>query len=151
MTGFSTIPNQTDFTTFLYGVAQIPPQCLPMDSTAITYAFDVAVSIVDPRTACLPGNLYVLAIYNLGTDNVINYAIDQPNQTYFQDLRTSFNINLFVPGVVSSSSDSGTATSRNNPEFMKMFTLANLQNLKTPYGRAYLAIAQSQGTLWGAS
>jgi hypothetical protein len=36
-----------------------------------------------------------------------------------------------------------------NPEAMKTFTLANLQNLKTPWGREYLAIAQRAGTTWG--
>ena len=34
---------------------------------------------------------------------------------------------------------------------MKDFTLANLQNLKTPYGRQYLAWAQAYGPLWGLS
>ena len=39
-----------------------------------------------------------------------------------------------------------------NVESMKGLTLANLQNLKTPWGRMYLSIAQLAGpTIWGLS
>lgn len=148
---FSRVPNQVDFTTFLYSVAGIDPICLPSTSSDITDALAVALAVVSPDLANLAGNLYVLAVYNLGTDNLINYAMDQLGQTYFQSLRTSYGINLFVPGVTASSSDSGTAQSRNNPEFMKTMTFGDLQNLKTPFGRAYLNIAQQRGTLWGIS
>jgi hypothetical protein len=35
---------------------------------------------------------------------------------------------------------------------MQRLTLAQLQNLKTPYGREYLALAQSYGpNVWGLS
>jgi hypothetical protein len=37
------------------------------------------------------------------------------------------------------------------PDFVKTLTLANLQQLKTPWGRQYLAYAQSAGPLWGLS
>lgn len=148
---FSKKPNQVDFTAFLYHVAGINPIYLPSTSDDITYAFDGAMAVVSPDLANLAGNTYALAVYNLATDNLINYAMDQPGQTFFMDLRKAYDINLFVPGVTASASDSGTAQSRNNPEFMKTMTFGDLQALKTPYGRAYLNIAQQRGTLWGIS
>jgi hypothetical protein len=90
-------------------------------------------------------------VYNLGGDMLINWTPDQPGQVYFANLRTSFGTNNWAPGVVTSTSDGGTSTSLTNPEFMKEFTMANLQNLKTPYGRQYLAWAQSTGSIWGMS
>lgn len=147
----SNIPNITDFQTFLANVAGISTVYLPTASQDIVNAYNVAIAVVNTDLASLPGNLYALAVYNLGTDNVINYAIDQAGQTYFQDLRKSYGINLFVPGVTASSGDSSTSQSRLNPEFMKTLTFGDLQNLKTPFGRAYLNIAQQAGTLWGVS
>lgn len=153
MSGFSPTPSLSDFTVFLETVVGIDPLYLPLSAPVIGYAYDIAKSIVNPLLACspIPSNLYALAIYNLGADNVINYATDQPNRTFFQDLRKAYSINLFVPGVTGSSSDSGTSQSRVTPEFMKNFTMMDLGNLKTPYGRAYLGIAQQYGTIWGLS
>ena len=37
------------------------------------------------------------------------------------------------------------------PKAFDELTIGNLQNLKTPWGRVYLGIAQSYGTLWGLS
>jgi len=52
--------------------------------------------------------------------------------------------------VISSTSDESSSSSYMNPEQLKMLTLANLQNLRTPYGRAYLGIVQSYGrNIWG--
>jgi hypothetical protein len=38
-----------------------------------------------------------------------------------------------------------------NPEVMNNLTFADLQTLKTPWGRIYLGIAQDVGTLWGVT
>jgi hypothetical protein len=151
MSGFLPTPSLSAFTTFLQTVVGIDPIYLPTNSPVIGYAYDIAFSIVNPILCVVPGNLYALAVYNLGADGVINYATDQPGQTYFMDLRKAYNINLFVPGVTGASSDSGTAQTRVTPEFMKNFTMMDLQNLKTPYGRAYLGWAQQYGTIWGLS
>jgi hypothetical protein len=87
----------------------------------------------------------------LATDNLINFAQDQAGQCYFVDLRASFKINSFVPGVITESHDESTGQSLLNPEFMKNMTMSNLQMLKTPYGRNYMGLAQSYGTLWGST
>jgi hypothetical protein len=69
---------------------------------------------------------------------------------FFAALRKQWNILAPVTGVVAESHDESTGTSVLNPEQMKEFTMANLQQMKTPYGRAYIAFAQSYGqTLWG--
>jgi hypothetical protein len=151
MSGFQPIPNTTDFYTFLTGVAGIDPLALPSDAPVITYAFNVAIATADLNMAAFAGNLYALAVYNLGADLVINYAPDQPGRQYFLDLRQSFGINTFVPGVISSSSNSPTSQGTLNPEFMKTLTMGDLQNMKTPYGRTYLNFAMQSGTIWGVS
>jgi hypothetical protein len=147
----SSTPNQTDFLTFLYGTVGIDPLALPSASTTISDAFVNASAIVSPDFAVIPGSIYSLMVYNLGADFIINYAPDQPGRTFFFDLRKTLGIGLFVPGVTTSSGDSGTSQSRLNPEFMKNLTLMDLQTLKTPYGRQYLAYAQMYGSFWGVS
>jgi len=70
-------------------------------------------------------------------------------EIYFLSLRQRFNLTGFTGGVIASSADESTSQSLLNPEFMKGLTLGNLQNLKTPYGRQYMAFAQDYGQLWG--
>jgi len=144
----STIPTQAGFLLWVRSRMGVPVDALPDDSIFIAYAYDVAIAIVNPELAAVPP-IYMLAVYNLAGDNLVNFAPDVPPSTYWSELRGSFATFAFAPGVVTSSSDSGTSTSLLNPEQMKDFTLANLQNLKTPYGRQYLAWAQSYGPLWG--
>lgn len=111
----------------------------------------VAQGIVNEVLSCLQAPLYVLAVYNLATDRLINYASDVAGQTFFMDQRTKFRLLDVSVGVSAAASDQGTAVGILNPEVMKNFTLANLQYMKTPWGREYLGIAQSVGTLWGLS
>jgi hypothetical protein len=152
-------PTIAGFTDFIYGVMGIDPLVLPSNSPVIAMAFSVATAIVNPALAVVAStvnvapqiDLYSLAVYNLAADNLINYAQDQPGRTYFSDLRASLKINNFAAGVVASASDSGTSDSLATPDSLKNLTLSNLQNLKTPWGRQYLAFAQSFGSLWGVS
>ncbi len=148
---FSATPNLTDFTTFLQTVVGIDPLYLPTTSPMIGYAFNVAMAVADLTMANLPSNLYALAVYNLGADRIINFAQDQAGRTFFHDLRQTFGINTFVPGVIASSGNAPTSQSTLNPEFMKTLTMGDLQNLKTPYGREYLNFAMQIGSLWGVS
>jgi hypothetical protein len=125
----------------------------------ISWSFSVATMLVNPALATVGSpsgaatstNLYVEAVYNLAADNLVNYAQDQPGRTYFADLRASLKINNFAAGVVQAASDQGTSDSLAVPDALKNLTLANLQSLKTPWGRAYLAMAQTYGTMWGVA
>jgi hypothetical protein len=146
------MPTLTGFLAFISGVMGINPLYLPTDAPVIGYAFQVALALVNQSLCCVPGNIYALAVYNLAGSQVINFAPDQPGRTYFADLRKTLGISTFTAGVVSSTSDQGTSTALLNPEFMKGLTMQNLQNMKDPYGRQYIAFAQDYGpTVWGLS
>lgn len=73
------------------------------------------------------------------------------SEIYFANLRKQFNTYGFVSGIISASADESTSQSLVTPEKMKTLTLANLQNLKTPWGRQYLAFIESYGPIWGLS
>jgi hypothetical protein len=163
-------PNLAGFQWFLQNVAAIDTVNLPPTAPVVSFAFNVALGIVNPRlrTVWIPNqqnspytrSQFDLAVYNLATDNVINWAVDPPgaktsplpdgsSAPFFEKLRYRWGIGNAHFGVVASVSDVSTSTSIEVIEAAKTFTLGNLQNLKTPYGRQYLAIAQSYGTLWG--
>jgi hypothetical protein len=123
-------------------------------------SLQVAQSIVNADIARFSGQMYVYAVYNLATDRLVNYAPDVPGQSFFKDLRGppsknapyGFNLRAWTPGVSSQVSDQGTAVGILNPEQMRLLTLAHLQNLRTPWGREYLGIAQGAGrTAYGIS
>jgi hypothetical protein len=127
---------------------------LPDNADVIPMAYSVALEIVNDALAGASSLMYTLAVYNLAGDNLINYAPDPASPpgtaNYFSSLRDKWNILKFVSGVVQSSSDGSTSNSLVVQEAAKNFTLGNLQNLKTPYGRTYLAIAQNYGpSVWG--
>ena len=153
--------NISDYQSFITNQMQIPVAALPLSSPVILMTLAIAVDIVNPALMEIPNaglilgytgpTIYELAVYNLAADNLINFAQDQPGQTYFSDLRSAWKINNFVPGVIQSSGDETSSEALLVPEFMKNFTMSDLQNLKTPYGRQYLAFAQRYGSLWGIS
>lgn len=141
-------PNISDYTSFLYDVVDIPPANLPPSSEIIPTSLQIAVDTVNEQLL-ITGVMYVLAVYNLAADRLLNYAIDIPNQTYFKQLRKTLRLNDPTFGVPAAGSDAGTAVSIFNPEVMKNLTLMDLQTLRTPYGREYMGIAQSVGSIWG--
>ena len=156
MSGYTTGPTLAGFTAWLYeAVPGLTTAVLPTASPSIGYAYAVAADIVGSWMGNVSVTAWNLMTYNLGADNLINFAPDQTGQVFFATLRENYGIanpagvKAFAPGVVASTSDAGTSTSLLNPDFMKEFTLANLQNLKTPYGRIYLGYAQRMGSVWG--
>ena len=154
-------PTLAGFQGFLYGVMKIDPLYLPSTEPVIGYAYQVALGIVNPALQSVPipspsggpgTTVYALAVYNLAGSNVVQFAQDQTGRNYFLKLRADLGIDKFAPGVVASTSDQSTASALLNPEFMKTLTLQNLQNLRDPWGRQYLAFAMSAGpTIWGLS
>lgn len=145
-------PTLAGFTSFLQNVVQINVAYLPPTAPIIGYALSVAQAIVNQLLQCAPGGIYNLAVYNLGASQIINFAEDQPGFTYFADRRKSYGILNFAAGVVASTADASTSVSLLNPDFMKQLTLQDLQNMKDPYGRQYIAFAQAYGpTIVGLS
>lgn len=164
-------PTIAGFIAFLRDVVGITIAILPDDSIYIPMALQVAQAIVNPalRAVYVPAQppgadnrttIYVLAVYNLGADNIFNFAQDLPDAPpvdgsdpalpFFKWSRKQWNIYGFVSGVIQASNDEGTGQSMVVQEAAKNFTLANLQQLKTPWGRQYLAYAQSYGpSTWG--
>lgn len=153
-------PTQADFlASFVRGVMAVPTTALPDNSTAVTYAFNVAMALVNPNIQAMDTFIYQTAVYNLAGDILINWAPDvpqtppivAPNLGYFANLRQQFKIITFIGGIISSAGDEGTSESIEVTETLKSLTVGQLQNLKTPYGRQYIALAQSVGTDWGIS
>lgn len=156
---------------FIRGVMGITADVLPDNSPVINFSYNVALMFVNPALRCVPGcppgssddvTIYALAVYNLAGDRLINFAQDQPGapnvkgskppMPYFQWARKQFNLNGFVSGAITSSSDNGTSASFDVPQWAKNLTVSQLSNLQTPWGRTYLGIAQSYGpTIWGLS
>lgn len=154
-------PTRAGFLVFIRTVMIITTAQLPDDSPYIDDSLELSELIVNEQIAALDAKLYTRAVYNLGGSFLLNIAQDpsnaepvdgsDPPMAFFAFARKQFNINGFVSGVISSAGDQGTNQSMVVQKAAENFTLANLQQLKDPYGRAYLGIAQSTGDLWGIS
>lgn len=169
MSDSSNPPTLAGYQSFVLNIMGISTSILPADSSYIAWSFAVAMTVVNPAlnfaSSALPGlpsiNIFALAVYNLAGDYLLNWAQDAvgapiyketaENQglPFFAYMRYAYNLNGFVPGVITSSSDADTSQALVVPEALKTLMLSDLQNLKTPYGRQYLAWAQRYGTLWG--
>lgn len=66
-------------------------------------------------------------------------------------MRAQYKIGAFVAGVLSSASDNGTSQGMTVPKSLQNLTIADLQNMKTPWGLEYLSILQQVGPIWGLS
>lgn len=139
-----TTPTLADYLAFIRSTG-ITPAALPDASPSIQTSYDLAFATVNPYFASVVPELYVVAGYNLGVDILYNIAQDTPPSTFFADARKAWNIYGFVAGVVNSASDQGTSDGLVVPDFFSQLTFSDLQNLKTPWGRAYLALAQKWG------
>lgn len=156
-----TQPTLAGFTAWVRNVMGISAAVCPDNSDALTTAYAFALEIVNTTIAQASPMLYTGAVYNLGGDNLLNYAPDLPNapviegsdppMAFFAYSRKQYNIAGFVGGVIQSAGDESTSQSMVVPEQFKQLTISDLQNLKTPYGRQYLAIAQRYGTIWGVT
>jgi hypothetical protein len=157
-------PTLGGFVQFVTNIMAPPAPFVPSTSPYVTYAFDYASQVVNYNLQAangIPGawNLYALAVYNLAADFLINIVQDpanaptvtgsNPPMPYWQYLRSQLGIASSSLGVVQSTGDDGTSVSLMLPSQFSTFTLANMLQTKTPYGRQYLAIAGSWGSLWG--
>lgn len=155
MSGFVTpnTPNLADFRTFLATTVQIPAVALPAGSPWPGYAFDQAMAwILTPPNP--PGILYALAAYNGATHILIEITPDQTGSKYFANACGAAGYGLITPpiGMIATAGDESTSQSVEVPEFAKGLQFQDLQMMKTPYGRRFLAWQQSYGpTVWGVT
>ena len=145
------LPTLQGYITFLRNIVGISTTILPDNSPVIEWSYNFSTNTCTELLALVPntpGNfLYITAVYNLATDTLLTNAHDQTGQTFFSEYQQKYQLRAFVPGVISSASDESTSSSMVVPKAAEGFTIQNLQNLKTPYGREYLAIVQSVGSL----
>lgn len=137
------MPTLAGFIAWARSAMGISTTVLPDDSPWFSYAFDVACGLVNKALATVPP-VYELAVYNLAGSNLLNYA---PG-AFFDAAREQWNLTSFVSGEVESTADDGTSVTMVVPDALRTLTVADLQYLKDPYGRQYLAFAQDYGTLW---
>lgn len=148
----STQVSFSGFQEFVLNYMKIPDSDengVPQTSLALVYAYQTALQIVNQQLACVSASLYMLAVYNLAGSFLLNYGVDTPPSTYLADARKNLGLDVFTLGLADSASDQGTSGSLAVPDFYKKLSLADLQMLKDPYGRAYMGIAMRMGSLWG--
>lgn len=161
MAVLETTPTRAGFLVFIRDRMGIPVEVLPDDSEWIDLSYELSLEIANAGIDDIAPKLYTQAVYNLGGSTLLSVAQDaagaptipgsEPPVAYFAFARKQFNVNGFVSGVIQSANDETTGETMVVQEAAKNFTLANLQQLKDPYGRAYLAIVQSYGDIWGLS
>ena len=144
-------PNATDLYTFLTTVAGVPQAALPSNSPYISWALSYAEEKTLLVLYAIVQDYYCFAVYCLATSFLLNWCPDQSGQTFFAEARKSMKLNSFVGGTVQSSADQATSESLMAPDFLKGLTLGQLQALKDPYGRQWLALQQDMGSIWGIS
>jgi hypothetical protein len=128
-------------------IAEIAPDCLPTDW--VLWSYQNAINNVYSLIGALDPINYTLAVYNWGADWLLNWSPDQNGQNFFTNQRKVWNLLTPKTGLVESASDESTSSSYAVSDAMRNMTIGSLNQFNTPYGRAYLAIAQSMGTLWG--
>lgn len=158
-----TVPTPAGFLDFVRTQMAIPVSVLPDNSFFLDLAYEISLLTVNQWFAgCIP-QIYVQMVYNLGGDILISDTVDlpappaplfgpPPQLGYFANARRTWNVNGFVSGVINSASDNGTSESMVVADAFSALTIADLQNMKTPWGRQYLSWAQKFGPgIWGIS
>lgn len=146
-----TTPNTNDLYTFLTTVAGVPTSALPSNSVYLPWALSYAEEKTLMVLYAVGQDYYCFAVYCLATSFLINWCPDQPGQTYFADLRKTWDLTGFIGGTVQSSADQATSESLLAPDFLKGLTLGQLQALRDPFGRQWLAMQADNGPIWGIS
>lgn len=151
-----TTPTLSGFQTWATTYAGITSTILPYNDPSWNDAFTYAQDIVNPAIQTVSPIQFTLATYNLATDYLLNWGQDQTpvivfanSMPFFEYYRQQFNLTGFNSGVVTASSSETTSVGVQVPEQFARLTLGDLQLTKTPFGRAYLAIAQKIGYATG--
>jgi hypothetical protein len=151
-----TTPTLPGYRRWVYTIMDVPEIVLPDNSPYIELSYEMSHEIVHLWLDIASPLLYTQAVYNLGGDFLVNITQDNrnlpsPDNTYWTDLRQQMQINNFVPGLINATNDEDTSAALLTPLGLQNLTLLDLQTLKTPWGRVYMGIAQSIGSMWGLS
>ncbi|APS35493.1 TPA: hypothetical protein ACQVMA_003412 [Serratia marcescens] len=141
------MPELAGFILFIRNTMGVSADVLPDDDPSVNLAWSMSMDWVNGQLACISPVLYSQAVYNLAASFLINFG----PEAVFGELRKTLGTNNFTAGVISASADESTSQTRVVSDAFKNLSLADLQQLKDPYGRWYLAIAQQYGDLWGLS
>lgn len=141
------MPELSGFILFIRDILEVSAESLPDDSPYIANNYALSLDWVNPQLVYISPLFYSQAVYNLAASFLINYG----PTAVFGEIRDKLGLNNFTAGVISSSFDNSTGQTREVSDALKNLSLADLQQLKDPYGRRYLEIAQQYGDLWGLS
>lgn len=144
------LPTLAGYEDFLRNMVEIPESALPLNSPYIEQTFLIAQELVLTDLQFLQ-DVYTWAVYNLACHFLVCQCPDQPNSTYFADLRKKFGTMNFTPGLIQESHDETTGQSWMVPDVFKRLNVRELAYLKTPWGQAYMGIAQMGYPLYGIS
>jgi len=147
-------PNEPDYITWIRSIMGVSTTVLPDDSPYIDITYHMSLEWINLYLDIVAPFIYTQAVYNLGGAYLCTIAQDDPdlsppNNTYWANLRSSMGLNNFIPGLINATNDEDTSAALLVPLNLQNLTLGDLQLLQTPWGRAYLAIAQSVGSMWG--
>ncbi len=147
-------PTYEGFLQWVQTLMGVPVNQIPDDAT-LQAAYDEALNLAYINLVLIPSqptspSIYALAVYNLAGAILMEIAVDNPDSTFWEDLRSKFGINSFTPGLINSAHDQHTGEGMSiPPSLINGLTLLDLQLLKTPWGRRYLMFAGQWGTIWG--
>lgn len=144
-----TKPTLAGFITFCRNIVGIPVVDMPDEDPGFQNALDYAALWIPIYLNTISPGLFTLATYNWAASLIIQYQPDEAGQVFFSQARQAFQINNFVPGVITTASNEATSQSMTIGKGLQNMTLTDLQRVKDPYGRAALAILQDLGTVWG--
>ncbi|ECT7713861.1 hypothetical protein BD987_17140 [Salmonella enterica subsp. enterica serovar Cotham] len=139
------MPELAGFILFIRNTMGVNADALADDDPAVSLSWSMSLDWVNRQIACISPVLYSQAVYKLAASFLLNFG----PEVAFGPVREKLGINNFTAGVISASSDESTSQTRVVSDALKNLSLADLQQLKDPYGRWYLAIAQQYGDLWG--
>jgi hypothetical protein len=154
-------PTLNGYLVWIRMVMGVPEAVLPNNSFYIPLTFEMAKETVHHWIDYVSPLMFTQAVYNCGGHYLVMTAQDNiyadpplqpPNDTYWADLRNSLNLNgggNFMPGVINEAQDESTSVAITTTDWLSGMTIADLQMMKTPWGRVYLSIAQCIGSMWG--